>query len=193
MLQRNIELHPLKPFLPLNAKILMLGSFPPKVERWSMEFFYPNFINDMWRIVGLIFYNNKEHFVEGRRFDRQRIVDFCQMRGIALYDTATKVVRLKDNASDKFLEVVEPTDIGALLSELPECCAVVTTGEKATALVAQYFGCNPPAVGGRVDVCWHSRQLRFWRMPSTSRAYPLALESKAAFYRELFNVELGQL
>lgn len=193
MLQRNIEHHPLKPFLPLNAKILMLGSFPPKVERWSMEFFYPNFINDMWRIVGLIFYNNKEHFVEGRRFDRQRIVDFCQMRGIALYDTATKVVRLKDNASDKFLEVVEPTDIGALLSELPECCAVVTTGEKATALVAQYFGCNPPAVGGRVDVSWHSRQLRFWRMPSTSRAYPLALESKAAFYRELFDAELEQL
>ena len=193
MLQRNIELHPLKPFLPLNAKILMLGSFPPKVERWSMEFFYPNFINDMWRIVGLIFYNNKEHFVEGRRFDRQRIVDFFQIRGIALYDTATKVVRLKDNASDKFLEVVESTDIGALLSELPECCAVVTTGEKATALVAQYFGCKQPVVGGRVDVCWDSRQLRFWRMPSTSRAYPLALESKAAFYRELFDAELEQL
>lgn len=26
----NIEEHPLEPFLPINAKLLMLGSFPPK-------------------------------------------------------------------------------------------------------------------------------------------------------------------
>lgn len=39
------EIHPLKPFLPDNATILMLGSFPPLKARWSMEFFYPNWIN----------------------------------------------------------------------------------------------------------------------------------------------------
>ena len=38
----NIEEHPLEPFLPVNAKLLMLGSFPPQKKRWSMEFFYPN-------------------------------------------------------------------------------------------------------------------------------------------------------
>jgi G:T/U-mismatch repair DNA glycosylase len=38
------EKHPLQPFLPQNAKILMLGSFPPPKARWSMEFFYPNWI-----------------------------------------------------------------------------------------------------------------------------------------------------
>ena len=26
----NSELHPLEPFLPANARVLMLGSFPPK-------------------------------------------------------------------------------------------------------------------------------------------------------------------
>ena len=52
-----IEKHPLAPFLPEGARILMLGSFPPKHERWSMEFFYPNWINDMWRIFGLIFFD----------------------------------------------------------------------------------------------------------------------------------------
>ena len=28
----NIEEHPLEPFLPANAKLLMLGSFPPTKE-----------------------------------------------------------------------------------------------------------------------------------------------------------------
>ena len=77
-----------------------------------MEFFYPNWINDMWRIWGLIFFNDKEHFVaEGadgvkvRRFDRERCAGFAAEKGIAMYDTACEVIRLKDNASDKFLQV----------------------------------------------------------------------------------------
>ena len=71
----NIERHPLEPFLPEGAKILMLGSFPPPRVRWSMEFFYPNFQNDMWRICGLLFYGDKHYFeVAGeRRFDRERV------------------------------------------------------------------------------------------------------------------------
>ena len=51
----QIETHPLAPFLPVNAKLLMLGSFPPPKERWKMDFYYPNYQNDMWRIFGLIF------------------------------------------------------------------------------------------------------------------------------------------
>ena len=59
-----VECHPLEPFLPKNAWLLMLGSFPPSQQRWSMDFFYPNFINDMWRIFGLLFFDDKDHFVD---------------------------------------------------------------------------------------------------------------------------------
>lgn len=38
----EIEKHPLEPFLPPKAKLLMLGSFPPQRKRWSMDFYYPN-------------------------------------------------------------------------------------------------------------------------------------------------------
>ena len=38
-----IERHPLQPFLPYGARVLLLGNFPPKRERWSMEFYYSNF------------------------------------------------------------------------------------------------------------------------------------------------------
>ena len=181
-----IEQHPLEPFLPSGAKILMLGSFPPKRNRWSMEFFYPNRQNDMWRLMGLIFYGNREHFLTTNgNFDKLRIVSFCTEKGIALYDTASAVRRLKDNASDKFLEVVTPTDIAALLQQIPQCSAIVTTGQRATEVIVNMFGCEMPKVGGVTDVVIEGRTLQFWRMPSSSRAYPLALEKKAEAYKEM--------
>ena len=60
----NIERHPLQPFLPQRARLLILGSFPPPKQRWCMEFFYPNPQNDMWRIMGQVFYGDKNKFVE---------------------------------------------------------------------------------------------------------------------------------
>ncbi|WP_281524803.1 uracil-DNA glycosylase family protein [Alistipes dispar] len=184
----NSELHPLEPFLPGNARILMLGSFPPKRIRWSMEFFYPNLQNDMWRIVGYLATGDKQHFLlpGGRRFDRGRIEAFCRERGIALYDTAVEVVRLKDNASDNFLQVVREVDLAALLARIPACRAIVTTGQKATDTLRALTGCDSPAVGESVAVRYVGRDLRLWRMPSSSRAYPRPVEWKAEFYRRVF-------
>ena len=184
----NSELHPLEPFLPGNARILMLGSFPPKRIRWSMEFFYPNLQNDMWRLVGYLAPGDKQHFLlpGGRRFDRGRIEAFCRERGIALYDTAVEVVRLKDNASDNFLQVVREVDLAALLARIPACRAIVTTGQKATDTLRALTGCDSPAVGESVAVRYAGRDLRLWRMPSSSRAYPRPVEWKAEFYRRVF-------
>lgn len=188
---KTIEIHPLQPFVPDGARLLMLGSFPPKRERWSMEFFYPNRQNDMWRVMGLLFADDKTHFEEpsGRGFDRERIVDFCNDIGLAIYDAATEVRRLKDNASDQFLEIVKPTNIEELLHQMPLCRAIVATGQKAAETVAAQLGCDVPSVGGSVDVTVGGRELHFWRMPSTSRAYPLSLERKAAAYRAMFEKE----
>ena len=86
-----------------------------------MDFFYPNYQNDMWRIMGHIFFDDKHIFeIRGeRKFDKDSIVKFCIDRGIAIFDVASEVRRLKDNASDKFLEVVKPTDIAALVAQIP--------------------------------------------------------------------------
>jgi len=158
-----------------------------------MEFYYPNWLNDFWRICGLVFFGEKDHFVAPgeKRFDVERIRTFCTQKGIALYDTATAVRRLKDNASDKFLEVVEPTDLTALVARIPECRAVATTGQKATNVLVSAFGCDEPRVGGHTAIVVSGRPLSFWRMPSTSRAYPLALEKKAEAYRRLFEAVLS--
>ena len=184
----DIERHPFAPFLPEGAVVLFLGSFPPQPKRWSMAFYYPNWLNDFWRVCGLAFYGDREYFaIPGeKRFDVDRIRRFCLDKGIALYDTATAVRRLRDNASDKFLEVVKPTDIPALLERIPKCRAIVTTGQKATDVLVERFACREPAVGGSVPLSVGDRCLSFYRMPSTSRAYPLALDQKTRYYSGLF-------
>lgn len=193
----TIEEHPLEPFLPANAKILFLGSFPPPKARWSMEFFYPNWINDFWRIQGVIHFGDKGYFEDetksSKRFDKERIVEFCRAKGIALFDTARKVRRLKDNADDNFLEIVEGTDVFALLEQMPECKTIVTTGGKASEELQAYLESHGikvkiPKVGEYVAINDYdsNKTLRWWRMPSSSRAYPMKLEKKAEYYRRLF-------
>ena len=216
----EIEIHPLEPFLPAKSKLLMLGSFPPQKKRWSMEFYYPNLNNDMWRIYGILFFNDKNHFLNStlksfcreqiidflwriygilffndknhflnstlKSFCREQIIDFLNEKGIALFDTASSIRRLQDNASDKFLEVVEATDVAALLRQLPECKAIVTTGQKATDTLRQQFDIEEPKVGDYSEFVFEGRAMRLYRMPSSSRAYPLALEKKAAAYRIMF-------
>lgn len=184
----EIEKHPLEPFLPAKAKLLMLGSFPPQKKRWSMDFYYPNLNNDMWRIFGILFFDDKDYFLNETRkaFCRERIIDFLNEKGIALFDTASSIRRLQDNASDKFLEVVEATDGTALLRQLPECKAIVTTGQKATDTLRQQFNVEEPKVGDYSEFIFEGRAMRLYRMPSSSRAYPLALDKKATAYRIMY-------
>ncbi len=186
------ELHPLGFFLPASAKLLMLGSFPPPKVRWSMDFYYPNIQNDMWRILGVLFYADKDHFLAApKAFSREKAVAFCEEVGLALGDTAIEVIRLKANASDKFLEVVRPIDLAKVLERIPRCEAIVVTGQKAMdTLLALLPGVEEPKVGHYVSFRFADRSLRLYRMPSSSRAYPKPLAEKAAVYQTMFE-ELG--
>jgi len=183
----TLEQHPLQPFLPRNAKLLFLGSFPPPRQRWCMDFYYPNFQNDHWRIEGAAWFGDRNYFVdlEKKCFLKEKIIDFLNYKGIALYDTAQTVNRLKDNASDAFLEIVEPTDIRDLLGRIPQCHAIATTGEKATGEVCRYFSIKDiPALGSKTEL---EKGLFLYRLPSSSRAYPLAFEKKVAAYQTMFD------
>ena len=191
--ENGVEWHPLIPFLPENAQVLFLGSFPPQRKRWCIDFYYPNFINDHWRIEGQVFFGDRQHFVdvEAKRFRINEIMDFCQKKGIAFFDTSTAIRRLQDNASDKFLEVVEPTDIPALLARLPHLKAIVTTGEKATETICASLQIpQMPKVNTFVMIPntfnHEGLQVILYRLPSSSRAYPLAFDKKVDAYQQMF-------
>lgn len=181
----DIEKHPLKPFLPRHAHILMLGSFPPQRKRWSMEWFYPNIQNDMWRIFGHIFFNDKEYFYDAinKKFRLNILQPFLKEKGIALYDTATAVRRLKNNASDAFLEIVEQTDIKALMAQIPDCKAIIATGKKAADVLTEQYHCDTLKIGIPFIT---ENDITLYRMPSSSRSYPMTIEKKADYYRTAF-------
>ena len=44
-----------------------------------------------------------------------------------------------------------------------------------------------PKVGEYIETTFADRTIRFWRMPSSSRAYPLSFDKKAAAYQRMFN------
>ena len=71
--------------------------------------------------------------------------------------------------------------VGKLLKKYAMPAIIAMTASSLYNMVDSIFigqGCGPMAISGLA--------LTFWRMPSTSRAYPLALEKKAAFYRRLW-------
>lgn len=186
--QPAIERHPWPPYIPDGAKYLFLGTFPPKPERWSMTFFYPNKINDFWRVMGLIFMNDRNALWDDTSgcFDLEAIKSLLDRELIAMWDTAMAVRRLKNNASDKFLEIVEPIDLATLLDSHPTITTIVTTGEKATGVIAAQAGIEVPAIGVPTPCLIGNHRFTLWRTPSTSRAYPLPLEKKADAYRKVF-------
>lgn len=185
------EVHPFPPFTPEGATVLIMGTFPPKPNRWSMEFYYPNPINDFWRIMGLIFLNDKDALwlPSEKKFDEQAIRALMTEHHIALNDTGHLIRRLKDNASDKFLEIIEPVPLASLLEQMPECQYLATTGEKAADTLAIITDSIAPKMGQWCDTMYHNpdRMLHISRLPSTSRAYPMKLEQKAEYYRQFLH------
>lgn len=185
------ETHPWPPYIPPEARILILGTFPPQAKRWSMDFYYPNRTNDFWPMMAHIFYGNRNalNTSDNSAFNLDAIKELLNNYRIALNDTGRVVRRLKGNASDKFLEIVEPVRLGELLKQMPSCHTVATTGEKAASVIAELTGTEMLKMGGHTV---SPSGLNIWRMPSTSRAYPMKLEKKADYYRNMF-VESGIL
>ena len=166
-----------------------MGTFPPQPKRWSMTFYYPNWTNDFWRICGLIFYDDKDHFcnIPEKTFRLDEIKEFLCERHIAMSDTGREAVRLKDNASDKFLDIRKTIDIRGFLDNYPTLTDLVTTGEKAAQVIAELTGTEAPKMGEYTEFDYTGRRVRHWRMPSTSRAYPSPLSAKAALYARVLH------
>ena len=153
-----------------------------------MDFFYPNFANDMWRVMGQVFFADKDHFVDRahKTFRLEALRQFLTEKGIALYDTASAVRRTEGSAADSNLEIVEPTDIAALLRQLPRCQAIITTGDLATRLLAQSLALPAlPRIGAPVETSIGGNSICCHRLPSTSRRLPGPIEQKAAVYAEI--------
>ena len=205
----EVETHPFPPVLPPNATVMMMGTFPPTSDKWAMSFHYPNFYNDMWRIYGRVFFDDADYFRVGdeKCFDPERIRDFMFERGIASCPTVKQAIRETGNASDKNLTVVTPVDLDNILTQVPKVENLFTTGGKATEVLLNLLNVPPakskyPKTNQSMDYPyeWQNidnqkadvNNLTLYRLPSTSRAYPLSLDKKVAAYKSFFE-KIGKL
>lgn len=141
-------------------------------------------------------FQDKTYFLSENQksFNEEAIRSFLIETGIAIFDTAYQIKRLKGNASDKFLEIVTPTDLAVLLKQIPQCHTIMTTGDKATDTLISVLPENTekPLIGTSTSTYFADRDINLYRLPSSSRAYPLALEKKAEAYQKFFK-EIGFL
>ncbi len=146
----------------------------------------------MWRILGYLFFSDKRYFEADqgtRQFDYYRVSEFCSRVGIAISDAAREVIRRGGNASDSLLEVVTPTDLQSLFGQIPHCRALCVTGGKAADTIAAMLPALKPILKNKQsqsEFDFMGRSFRFYRMPSSSRAYPKSIEWKAEAYRQMF-------
>lgn len=157
-----------------------------------MDWYYPNFMNDMWRIVGICFFDDKDHFLKpGEKTWRlEELKAFLADKGIAIFDTCLRIRRTTGTASDKDLEVVERADLDGMLRALPECRAVLAAGQLATKIFTGHFEIRDARnmkMGTYAEFPFEGRTLRLYREPSSSRAYPMAVEKKAEYYKRMFD------
>lgn len=192
----DIETHPFEPWLPSNAKLLLLGTFPPAPKRWCMEWYYPNYTNDMWRIFGYVFFEDKKYFVDeaNKTYKLDLLRAFLKDKGIAIFDTALRIRRTTGTASDKDLEIVEPADLEHMLRVLPQCKAVLAAGQLATKVFTDHYqiDARKMQMGDYKEFTFEGRTIRLYREPSSSRAYPMKVEKKAEYYKQMLS-EVGLL
>lgn len=193
----HIEAHPFGPVLHKEATIMMMGTFPPTSDKWGMPFHYPNFYNDMWRIYGRVFFDDADYFRDGdeKGFDPERIKAFLKSRGIASCPTVKKAIREQGNAADKHLTIVEPVNLKETLAQVPKVHTIFTTGGKATEILIELLAkeqgkpipkSKMPKTNQHIEYSYAGHKLTLYRLPSTSRAYPLSLEKKVEAYRAFF-------
>jgi hypoxanthine-DNA glycosylase len=101
----EIETHPHSLFVPENAIVLILGSFPGKnniLVEGSEEWFYSAKRNQFWPILRSVYDETLQTTKEKK--------DLFERKGIAVGDIYLKVKRKDYNNSDSSLEVFEYND-----------------------------------------------------------------------------------
>lgn len=122
--------HGFPPFIPEDARVLILGSFPSVRSRAS-GFFYMHPQNRFFKALALVYGEREPLTIEERK-------DFLIRHRIALYDVIESC-SISGSADGSIKDAV-PADIPGILAGYPTIVAVLTTGGLAHRLYTRFFG-----------------------------------------------------
>ena len=102
----EIETHPFQPFIPTNATILIVGSFPGRditqKELEKDDWFYGTKRNQFWNIISGVYNIELKNAADKK--------ELFTIKGIAIADIILKARRNAINNSDNNLEVITYND-----------------------------------------------------------------------------------
>ncbi|MDQ2862899.1 MAG: uracil-DNA glycosylase family protein [Bacteroidota bacterium] len=102
----EIEIHPFKPFVPANATILIVGSFPGRdITQKKLnedDWFYGTKRNQFWDIISAVYGTELKTAADKK--------ELFNKKGIAIADVILQARRNATNNSDSNLEVIAYND-----------------------------------------------------------------------------------
>ena len=120
--------HPFKPVIFKESRVLILGSFP-SVKSREVDFYYGNKNNRFFKILEVIFDEKIGESKEAK-------IDFLKRHKIALFDVVKSCEIL--GSSDSSLSVKEVNDIGKLI-ENTDIEKILLNGKKAFEIFQKYI------------------------------------------------------
>ena len=121
-------IHPFKPVIFKESRVLILGSFP-SVKSREVDFYYGNKNNRFFKILEVIFDENIGESKEAK-------IDFLKRHKIALFDVVKSCEIV--GSSDSSLSVKEVNDIGKLI-ENTDIEKILLNGKKAFEIFQKYI------------------------------------------------------
>lgn len=102
----GIEINPFEPYIPRNATVLIIGSFPGREQTQvtidSDQWFYGAKRNQFWKIISEVYQTELRS-----KSDKQNLFNQC---GIGITDILLKVRRMNNSNLDDNLEIIEYND-----------------------------------------------------------------------------------
>lgn len=125
----KIEIHPDWYFNIPEMKVLILGSYPPHLDKWSFPFYYPNKQNNFWKILAAI--NNAElNYFEGDIAVNERKQLMRNLK-IGVQNMGKVIYRKGKSSLDADIEIKEFQDILAIIKKHPELKKIILSGYSA--------------------------------------------------------------
>ena len=121
-------IHPFKPVIFKESRVLILGSFPSAKSR-EVDFYYGNKNNRFFKILEVIFDEKIGESKEAK-------INFLRRHKIALFDVVKSCEIV--GSSDSSLSVKEVTDIGKLI-ENTDIEKILLNGKKAVEIFQKYI------------------------------------------------------
>ena len=152
-------IHPFKPIIFKDTKVLILGSFP-SIKSFENNFYYAHPRNQFWKILQAV-----TEYPVNNRDQKIWLLKECKF---GLWDMIKSCQR--DNSLDTSLESEEVNNLEMFLEEHPSIKKLAFTGKKAEALFKTHFA--------HLDI-------ETVYLPSPSAAYAkMSMGDKVKIYKE---------